>query len=67
VRRQLFNIVAALSLLLCVAACALWMRSYWLTDKVEWRCDGGWRSVRSAEGRVVVAPPLRFFSLDIFP
>jgi len=29
VRRRLFNFAAAVSLVLCVAACVLWVRSYW--------------------------------------
>jgi hypothetical protein len=31
-RRSLFNTAAALSLALCVAACVLWVRSYWRYD-----------------------------------
>jgi hypothetical protein len=33
--RHLFTIVSALSLLLCVAACGLWVRSYWRIDVVR--------------------------------
>ena len=32
VRRRLLNFLTALSLLLCMAACVLWVRSYFLTD-----------------------------------
>jgi hypothetical protein len=42
--RRLLNLLTALSLLLCVAAVVLWMRSYWVTDRL-WRqafeADGG--------------------------
>jgi len=31
-RRWLFNVAAAVSLLLCLATCALWLRSYWYTE-----------------------------------
>ena len=31
-RRRLFTIVAALSLLLCLATVVLWVRSYWVGD-----------------------------------
>ncbi len=31
-RRKLFNLAAALSLLLTVAVCVLWVRSYWTAD-----------------------------------
>jgi hypothetical protein len=41
VRRRLINLVTAMSLLLCVAACVLWVRSHWLSDRV------GWADVRS--------------------
>ena len=33
-RRRLFTFFAALSLLLCVAVCGLWVRSYWHSDAV---------------------------------
>jgi hypothetical protein len=52
--RHVFTILAALSLLLCVAACVLWVRSYGMTERVRWRCEGGWREVRSARGHVEV-------------
>jgi hypothetical protein len=31
--RRLLNLVTLLSLLLCVAACALWVRSYWVPEQ----------------------------------
>ena len=34
--RRLFTLLSALSLLLCVAAVVLWVRSYWLCDFVGW-------------------------------
>jgi hypothetical protein len=34
--RRLFMILSVLSLLLCVATCVLWVRSYWLYDYVWW-------------------------------
>jgi hypothetical protein len=34
--RHTFTILSALSLLLCVAACVLWARSYWEKDFFEW-------------------------------
>jgi hypothetical protein len=36
VRRRLLNYATALSLLLCVAVCVLWVRSYWATDLFWW-------------------------------
>jgi len=35
-RRLLFTIAAALSLLACVATAALWVRSYWFGDSLYW-------------------------------
>jgi hypothetical protein len=54
-RRCLFNIVAGVSLLLCAAVSVLWVRSYRVSDQVDWRNARGWRSVQSAEGHVVVS------------
>jgi hypothetical protein len=34
VRRRLLNFLTALSLLLCVAVCVLWVRSYWHRDSL---------------------------------
>jgi hypothetical protein len=36
--RRLFTLLSALSMLLCVATAALWVRSYWTVDVVE-RCQ----------------------------
>jgi hypothetical protein len=33
-KRRLLNLLTAVSLLLCVAACVLWVRSYWVADLV---------------------------------
>jgi hypothetical protein len=35
-RRRLLNLLTAMSLLLCAAACVLWARSYWVSDSVLW-------------------------------
>jgi hypothetical protein len=37
VRRRVLNLVTALSLLLCVAVCALWVRGYFVADALSWR------------------------------
>jgi hypothetical protein len=34
-RRRLFAVVSAISLLLCFALVGLWVRSYWITDQVS--------------------------------
>ena len=59
-RRRLLNLLTALSLLLCVAAVGLWVRSYWRYDSVavvdntvERQGDHGvlWRSYAASSGR----------------
>jgi hypothetical protein len=35
VRRRLFNVAAALSLVLCSTTAALWLRSYWIADSFD--------------------------------
>src|SRR5687767_287942 len=52
--RHLLTICSVLSLLLCVPAGVLWARSFFLTERVQWRCAGGWRQVRTARGQVEV-------------
>jgi hypothetical protein len=39
--RRLLNLLTALSLLLCVAVCVLWVRSQWVTD-IWWFSRAGW-------------------------
>ena len=67
---RLLNVLTALSLLLCVALAALWVRSYRVGD--EWEAQRGWRNndrsaesravaVASAGGRVGVMYVARFF------
>jgi hypothetical protein len=34
-KRRLLNLLTLLSLLLCVAVCVLWVRSYWVFDRVS--------------------------------
>jgi len=50
---RLFAILSALSLMLCVATCALWARSHRVLDQVGW---GGWSIVQPVlQGREVTA------------
>ena len=35
-KRKLFTLLSALSLLLCLTAAALWVRSYWTGDGFTW-------------------------------
>ena len=54
VMRRLFDIFAGVSLLLSLAVCVIWWRSYRLSERIDWRNDGGSRSLRSATGYVEV-------------
>ena len=42
VRRRLINVLAVLSLLLCLAASAMWVRSYYGSDALEWCRVADW-------------------------
>lgn len=52
--QRLFDLVAAVSLLLLLAVCVLWVRSYDVADRLDWRGPRGWRMIRTAKGAVVV-------------
>ena len=54
--QRLSTLCAAMSLLLCVAVCVLWVRSHWRADGVGrvWP-DGNGMGVTSVAGRVVAA------------
>src|SRR3954453_23392321 len=53
-RRSLFTLCAALSLLLLVLVCVLWGRSHWRSDRLDWRTHAGWGNVWTAQGHLVV-------------
>lgn len=52
--RRLSNFATATAVLLTAAICFLWLRSYRLSDKVTLTRDDGTRSLRSAQGQVVL-------------
>jgi hypothetical protein len=52
--RHLFTLFAAASLLLFAAVCALWIRSYSLSDQVTSRRPDGQRSLRTNQGYLVL-------------
>jgi len=54
VARRLFTLTSALSLLLCLAVCVLWARSYQLMDEVTWRHIGGVRWARTSKAHLEV-------------
>jgi hypothetical protein len=54
VRRRLLNLLTALSLLLCLAVCVLWVRSYFIEDNIF---HGTWErgdNIITTKGRIVV-------------
>jgi hypothetical protein len=61
VRGRLLKLLAALSLLLCVAACALWVRAAGVSDRVAWATSRAepefaldWFSVRTLPGGLLL-------------
>jgi hypothetical protein len=53
-RRRLLNLLTALSLLLCVAVAALWVRSYWRYDQVNWFSADSGLCLASGDGILAV-------------
>jgi hypothetical protein len=54
VKRRLFTILSALSLLLCVTIVVIWVRSYWWWDDVWYKSKGHLYFLTSVSGRVAV-------------
>jgi len=61
-RRKLFTLAAGMSAVLCVGVCVLWVRSWWVDDRLSWNriVDGAaleyWEgSVHSMRGRMWVS------------
>jgi hypothetical protein len=55
VQRRLLNLLTLLSLLLCVAACVLWVRSYRVQDWVLFGTSRHTFQATGARGHLVVA------------
>ena len=52
-KRRLLNLLTVLSLLLCVAVVALWLRSHDIRDQLRWGEDrGGYWQINTGRGRV---------------
>jgi hypothetical protein len=55
VTRRLLNLLTAVSLLLCVATCVLWVRGHFVIDSFQWPAsDRRWIGVASDGGGVYV-------------
>jgi hypothetical protein len=52
VKRRLINLLAAVFLLLCMAAAALWVRSYWRIDELRIQRPGGMIWVGCSRGTI---------------
>jgi hypothetical protein len=52
--RILFNLLAGISLALCAVIIVLWVRSYTLSDQIEWQRHDGKRWFHSAQGHLVL-------------
>jgi len=52
-RRKLFTFAAAVSAVLCVAVCGLWVRSYWRMDESALTWRGSRYGLRSDAGKLV--------------
>jgi len=67
-RRRLFTFASAVSLVLCAATAALWVRGYWAWDEVAVRGSGGdLYSASASEGRVLLMVVKNFASLHGTP
>lgn len=52
--RRLFMLVSALSMLMCMGTCALWVRGYVVEDSVTWQRADARRVLRSTPGNFIV-------------
>src|SRR3954452_12421907 len=53
VKRRLFNVLAVVSLVLCVATAAVWTRSHWRGDQIIWARSGyGYLRMRTVPGAI---------------
>ena len=79
VRRRLFTLASALSLLLCAVVCVLWVRSYWRQDyvgydlrgeqngidRIVWSSNWGWMwVVRCRDDTLLSSLPTHDFYWD---
>jgi hypothetical protein len=54
--RRPFTLLSAVSLLLCVATCVLWIRSYWVGE-AAWNIASNWRPAACEQREGVPAIP----------
>src|SRR3954469_24504110 len=67
VRRRLFTLFSAVSLLACVAVCVLWVRSYTFYDAVEFRSGGPYqRWWRHASNQGILLFQSRFLPAEAY-
>ena len=66
-RRRLLNLLTALSLLLCAAVCALWVRSYWSAATFDWWSVGAGGYEFRVRGASARAGSVGFYVADYPP
>jgi len=76
--RRLLMFVSAVSLLLCIATCVLWVRSYWFADLIgygrwtlEHEAPKGWyraqpRTAKSSQGMVLLSTHFLWLAPEVF-
>jgi hypothetical protein len=52
--RKLFNITSATCVILFIAVCVMWMRSYRCAERIDWSRSDGQRTVYSSSGQLAV-------------
>src|SRR5947207_1238730 len=50
----MFNLLAAVSLVMFLLALALWVRSYWTMDLTGWQAGSNWCTLGDGGGRLVL-------------
>jgi hypothetical protein len=56
VKRRLFNVLAGVSLVMCVATVTLWVRSYYRSDRAEWITGRGQMYAVESEAGAIYVP-----------
>jgi hypothetical protein len=52
--RRLFTLLSALSLVICVATCVLWVRGHFVEDSLAWRRSDAHSLLRSSPGHLIL-------------
>jgi 4-amino-4-deoxy-L-arabinose transferase-like glycosyltransferase len=66
-KRRLFNILAAASIVLCVATAVLWVRSNWYDDRIGYTRESWQWTLHSVHGHLVAMGGARYNGVNAFP